>query len=151
MAGDRIILKTVTSFKGPEVKQQAADMIDGLVSTTLPPPLKAACRAVRQGSSLVGRCPCSRALHGRHAMRPWLAGMHKARVQVPTVRPTRSAGGGPGCFGWLQVLDYQKLDSYLEMARLGSPDALPKAREQLQATLVAARDIEAFVTDVLGV
>jgi hypothetical protein len=49
------------------------------------------------------------------------------------------------------VLSYQKLDGYLEMAREGSDDAVPKAREQLKATQLIAADIEAFVKQTLGV
>eukprot|EP00877_Chromochloris_zofingiensis_P001153 jgi/Chrzof1/11038/Cz05g21100.t1 len=49
------------------------------------------------------------------------------------------------------VLSYQKLDTYLEMAREGNPEALPKARQQLKATLQTAADIEVFVKNVLGV
>jgi hypothetical protein len=49
------------------------------------------------------------------------------------------------------VLSYQKLDAYLEMASGGSPDALRKAREQLQATLQTTQAIEATVRTVLGV
>ncbi|KAF6262560.1 hypothetical protein COO60DRAFT_1293449 [Scenedesmus sp. NREL 46B-D3] len=51
----------------------------------------------------------------------------------------------------LLVLAYQKLDDYLEMAREGSDDAVPKAREQLKATQLIAADIEAFVKQTLGV
>jgi hypothetical protein len=51
----------------------------------------------------------------------------------------------------LLVLAYQKLDDYLEMAREGSGDAVPKAREQLKATQLIAADIEAFVKQTLGV
>ncbi|KAF8073027.1 morn3 [Scenedesmus sp. PABB004] len=49
------------------------------------------------------------------------------------------------------VLSYQKLDAYLDMAREGSVDAIPKAREELRATMVLAADIEAFVKATLGV
>jgi hypothetical protein len=49
------------------------------------------------------------------------------------------------------VLSYQKLDGYLEMAREGSDDAVPKAREQLKATQLIAADIESFVKQTLGV
>lgn len=51
----------------------------------------------------------------------------------------------------LLVLSYQKLDGYLEMAREGTDDAVPKAREQLKATQLIAADIEAFVKQTLGV
>jgi hypothetical protein len=49
------------------------------------------------------------------------------------------------------VLSYQKLDGFLEMASEGSPDALGRAKEQLQTTLQATYDIEATVRTVLGV
>jgi hypothetical protein len=49
------------------------------------------------------------------------------------------------------VRSYQKLDSYLEMASEGSPDALGKAKDQLAATLQTTYDIEETVRTVLGV
>lgn len=49
------------------------------------------------------------------------------------------------------VLSYQKLDAYLDMAREGSSDAIPKAQDQLKATQLIAADIEAFVKTTLGV
>eukprot|EP00775_Hariotina_reticulata_P010337 gene10337-10494_t len=49
------------------------------------------------------------------------------------------------------VLSYQKLDDYLDMARQGNTDAIPKAEDQLKATMLIAADIEAFVKSTLGV
>lgn len=47
------------------------------------------------------------------------------------------------------VLSYQKLDSYLDSAREGSVEAMPKARAQLAGTLKLAYDMEAFVKQAL--
>lgn len=43
----------------------------------------------------------------------------------------------------------QKLDSYLDSAREGSVEAMPKARAQLAGTLKLAYDMEAFVKQAL--
>jgi len=50
-----------------------------------------------------------------------------------------------------QVLSFQALDSYIDMARLGNPEALQKARDQVAKTMAEAQDIETFVVQVLGV
>lgn len=47
------------------------------------------------------------------------------------------------------VRSYQKLDSYLDSAREGSLDAVPKARSQLQGTLALTYRVEAFVKEAL--
>ena len=44
---------------------------------------------------------------------------------------------------------YQKLDSYLDSAREGSLEAVPKARSQLQGTLALTYRVEAFVKEAL--
>lgn len=49
------------------------------------------------------------------------------------------------------VLSYQKLDAYLDMAREGNLDIIPKAQEELKSTMLIAADIEAFVKTTLGV
>lgn len=49
------------------------------------------------------------------------------------------------------VLSYQKLDAYLDMAREGNTEVIPKAQDELQTTMLIAADIEAFVKTTLGV
>lgn len=49
------------------------------------------------------------------------------------------------------VLSYQKLDAYLDMAREGNTEVIPKAQDELKTTMLIAADIEAFVKSTLGV
>lgn len=49
------------------------------------------------------------------------------------------------------VLSYQKLDTYLDMAREGNTDIIPKAKDELKTTMLIAADIESFVKSTLGV
>eukprot|EP00878_Enallax_costatus_P004502 GHUV01004742.1.p1 GENE.GHUV01004742.1~~GHUV01004742.1.p1 ORF type:complete len:246 (+),score=69.53 GHUV01004742.1:114-851(+) len=49
------------------------------------------------------------------------------------------------------VLSYQRLDTYLDMAREGNTEVIPKAKDELKTTMLIAADIESFVKTTLGV
>lgn len=117
----RIVLKTVTSFSPPAIKEEAEAKLSSLV---------------RSSGWVWGALPACR----EGVTPPPCINMHTHTSTHTTMRLNSP-----------QVLSYQKVDSYLEMAREGNPDTLGKAREQLAVTLATAQDIEALVIRVLGV